>query len=725
MSHRVFLERQRALALTAFQAQLRQIEHSSLSASEKLDAIAEQLQALALRSELFSAQEYPVQENGRLSTTYKLAEEAGGRYSLLLIHAQQGNRSPSHDHTTWAIIAGVEGVERNTIYRRLADEQGLGRLEPLRTADVGPGDVLVLGVDDVHRIEQLSETGGLHLHLYGLGLEQLHGRVAFEQESGGAYRHFAPFPASYAQIAPAQLHGLLQGEQELAVLDVREVGVFLHAHLLHSHSLPLWRIDVQLASLVPNPLTPIVLVDADGQELVHEAAQALLRHGYTNVKILSGGVAAWEQQGFEVYEGTNVPSKAFGEWVEHHRGTPSLTADQLDQLLQSSEQIVLVDSRTPEEFYNFSIDQAHNLPGGELLYRIGDLLPDEKTPIVVNCAGRTRSIIGAQTLIDAGLPNPVYSLQNGTIAWLFAGQTLQHGRSGQVAAPTSEALEQARKRAKQLIKRYDLAYLDHDTVATWRAQARESTTYWFDTRTQQEYEAGHLPGFRWAPGGQLVQATDTYIGVRNSAIVLADWDGVRAVSTAAWLKQLGWRVYLYRPEPGADLWQGAESIRILRATEHEAPWLRVEDLQQHLSTSLVVDIDSSIAYAKAHIAGAWFVVPDHLPELLNELRQDATQAIVLTSKNGVLAQRVASRLLDLGYTQVSALLGGTQAWLQAGLARGQGHDRNKTGQTDEWYSGYVQPNPDDRFRVMQEYIDWELGLVAQIERDPTAGFVLP
>ncbi|WP_459655385.1 rhodanese-like domain-containing protein, partial [Achromobacter xylosoxidans] len=78
--------------------------------------------------------------------------------------------------------------------------------------------------------------------------------------------------------------------------------------------------------------------------------------------------------------------------------------------------------------------------------RAHGLAPDPKTTIVVNCAGRTRSIIGAQTLINLGVPNPVYALENGTQGWYLADFELDHGASRRyedaVAAADIPALAQ-------------------------------------------------------------------------------------------------------------------------------------------------------------------------------------------------------------------------------------------------------------------------------------------
>lgn len=238
----------------------------------------------------------------------------------------------------------------------------------------------------------------------------------------------------HAAISPQALKAAIHDGHEIAVLDVRETGVFARGHLLFAASAPLWRLQVLIDRLVPRRDTRIVLVDAD-ETLAHEAAAKLVRLGWGNVSVLAGGTEAWAAAGFELFSGTNVPSKSFGEVVEHQKHTPWISADELHERVTRGDKLVVVDSRTPEEFADFSLPFAHSLPGAELVYRIQEIAPDPDTLVVVNCAGRTRSIVGAQTLIDAGIPNRVVSLKDGTMAWLLAGRELAHGRDTTLPEP--------------------------------------------------------------------------------------------------------------------------------------------------------------------------------------------------------------------------------------------------------------------------------------------------
>ena len=209
--------------------------------------------------------------------------------------------------------------------------------------------------------------------------------------------------------------------------------------------------------------------------------------------------------------------------------------------MRSGTDMVVVDSRPFDEFQRVSIPSATNVPGAELVLRIHDIAPSPDTLVVVNCAGRTRSIIGAQSLINAGLPNKVVALRNGTMGYTLAGLTPDSGKTKRYTEPSERRprLGEGRRRARrQEVRRH--AHRSRRRWTSFRADTTR-TLYVFDVRDPTEYAAGHLPGAVNAPGGQLVQATDQYAGTLGARIVLIDDREVRAVMTASWLKQMGWR----------------------------------------------------------------------------------------------------------------------------------------------------------------------------------------
>ena len=340
----------------------------------------------------------------------------------------------------------------------------------------------------------------------------------------------------------ADVRDALIERTEIAIVDVRDEASFAEAHPLFAASISLDRLAVDVPLRIPRRSTPIVLYD-NGEGLVQPAASLLISLGYTSVQALDGGLAAWRDAGGELFRDVNVPSKAFGELVEATRHTPSIAAEDLKALVDSHADVVVLDARRFDEFQTMSIPRGLSVPGGELVYRVADIAPSPDTLVVVNCAGRTRSIIGAQSLVNAGIPNRVAALRNGTIGWLLAGLTLDHGRSGRFPPVSAEHAERARASALAVANRAGVGRIPASLLTDWVTDP-SGTLYRFDVRTPEEFAAGHRPGFRSAPGGQLVQESDVFAPVRGARIVLTDDDGVRANMAASWLAQMGWRVFV-------------------------------------------------------------------------------------------------------------------------------------------------------------------------------------
>jgi len=270
------------------------------------------------------------------------------------------------------------------------------------------------------------------------------------------------------------------------------------------------------------------------------------------VALLEGGLGGWKASGGELFQDVNVPSKAFGELVAAQRHTPSLSAQEVRALLDTQADVVVLDVRRFDEYHTMSIPNGISVPGAELVLRASTLAPDPATRIIVNCAGRTRSIIGAQSLVNAGIDNPVFALRNGTIGWKLAGQMLDQGASRRFPDVSDDKRAVASQQARSVADRAGVQRAHHTDVVQLLAETSR-TTYRFDVRIPQEYALGHLPGFASAPGGQLVQETDVSMPVRGARAVLADLDGVRANMTASWLAQMGWEVWVIDGVQAEDL----------------------------------------------------------------------------------------------------------------------------------------------------------------------------
>ena len=341
---------------------------------------------------------------------------------------------------------------------------------------------------------------------------------------------------------PQDIRRALLIGSEIALIDVREEHEFAQGHPLFAAQIPLRRIDEEARWRIPRLATPIVVYD-DGEGLARKAAVRLEALGYTDVRELEGGLSGWRGAGYELFEDVNSYSKAFGELVEHRRHTPSLPAEEVQALIREKADIRILDARRYDEYHTMSIPTGTSVPGAELALHARTVAPDPDTTIIVNCAGRTRSIIGAQSLVNAGVPNRVYALRNGTIGWTLAGQELETGQTRAAPEVDAAATQEARTHARDVAYRAGVKRIGWDELEALRADTAR-TLYLYDVRQPREYESGHLPGFRNAQGGQLVQETDHNAPVRGARIVVTDPTGVRTDMTASWLAQLGWDVHV-------------------------------------------------------------------------------------------------------------------------------------------------------------------------------------
>ncbi|MCC8391499.1 rhodanese homology domain-containing protein [Paraburkholderia sp. MMS20-SJTR3] len=517
----------------------------------------------------------------------------------------------------------------------------------------------------------------------------------------------------------------LLARREIALLDVREEDPHAHAHPLFAANLPLSKLELEAYTRLPRRDVPIVLFDA-GEGLAARAAAKFAALGYTSVALLAGGLDGWIRAGGEVFRDVNAPSKAFGEFVEAHRHTPSLSAEAVDTLLRNGDDVVVLDARRFDEYQTMNIPGSISVPGAELVLRARALAPDPSTRVIVNCAGRTRSIIGAQSLVNAGLPNPVAALRNGTIGWTLAGQSLEHGSDRRFepgAGLDPRQLGASRVAARALAERAGVGRTTLDEAARWAGEATR-TTYRFDVRTPAEYEHAHAPGFQGAPGGQLVQETDMFAPVRGARVVLFDDDGVRANMTASWLAQMNIEVYVVdRATPDALTESGP--WRAPKPAPLPAALVSTDELAALLadpaSGTVVIDVTSSANHVKAHIPGAHWLVRSRLGNDTGDLRAlpDAKRYVV-TCASSALAQFAAPEIAALTGKPVHVLDGGTAAWLRAGLPGESGYARLASPRIDRYRRPYE--GTDNGREAMNAYLEWEYGLVAQLERDGTHGF---
>lgn len=540
--------------------------------------------------------------------------------------------------------------------------------------------------------------------------------------------------------------------REFALLDVREEGAYGTGHILQSVNVPYSRLELLVRSYVPRRNCAVILV-GQTDDACRLAARRLQAIGYSDTGFLQGGTEAWQAAGQTLFHGVYVPSKAYGEWLEHAYRTPAISAPALQELFAENAggaNVVVLDPRTVAEYAVRHVPGAISCPGGELLYRFRDLVPRPDTLVVVACGGRTRGIVGAQNLIDAGVPNPVVALADGTHGWQLAGFELEHGLVRQYEAATPAAAAYAQECAAALVRRTGLPAIDFPTFQRWRADPLR-TTYAFDVRTPEEYAQGHLSSVRSAPGGQLVQATDRWMATLGARVVLIDDNGVRAATTAYRLRQMGWDAYVLQGVPAsemrvrstgrdtiADTAPAAVVVGIAVATaaaadaaadvqpEHEpvaaaaSEITPVEASQRLAAGALGVSLDASAQFLQRRPPGTVWANRARLDTVIEQLCNG--RELILFSETGDAAHLAAIDLQEAVREKgieasLSVVRGGLQAWRRAGLALDDGAvpPLAEKDRIDTLYWAHTRRQGDKI--AMRIYLDWEKALLAQVMQD--------
>ncbi len=533
-------------------------------------------------------------------------------------------------------------------------------------------------------------------------------------------------------ISPESLDTLLKGGSPFALIDVRETGEYNNAHIPGASLLPRRDLESQIAAAVPHAATPVVLCDDDARRATLAAA-TLEGLGYTDVSALDGGINRWVTQEYPTEWGVNVPSKDFGEKIEVVHHVPEIDAVELQERIESGEEIVILDTRTPEEYQRLCIPGGRSVPGAELALRITDITKDmsDDATVVINCAGRTRSIIGTRVLQRMGMPN-VVGLKNGTAGWSLAGYSLEAG-ADRLELPdlSEEGVAAAEAYADRLAEEDGVQYIDADDLQAMMARRSDETVYLVDVRTEQEYADGHIPGFRWFPGGQAVQRSDEVAVVKNCPVVFCCDGRARATITASWYRQMG-HEHVYALHGGTGAWEGAgqalevghsqtqplgldaarSKVRMLAPAE--VPAASDASIAQvgtsggpsayirAASDATIIFVGTSQQFAEGHIPGARWVPRGWLEAQIADLAPDKGAPVVVTCGDGITSTFAGASLIDEGYGDVSVLEGGMRAWQQAGYTIEKGLTGVMSTPAD------VVPAGTDRgFADMMNYLRWE------------------
>ncbi len=519
------------------------------------------------------------------------------------------------------------------------------------------------------------------------------------------------------KIAAADLNSLLEGNNQFALIDVREAGEYNSTHIIDSSLIPRRHLESQMSAAVPVKGCHVVICDDDGRR-AGLAAETLERMGYSNVSVLDGGINQWSTQDFPTEWGSNVISKVFGEKMEVVHHVPEIDAIELHERIERGDKLVILDTRTPEEYQRFCIPGGRSVPGGELALRVTDITKDldKDTTVIVNCAGRTRSIIGTRVLQRMGLTN-IFGLKNGTSGWVLAGYELETGADRlDLPDPSPEGLAAAEAYADKLAAEDGVRYMDIPKLRAMLANREKEAAFFVDVRRVEEYETGHIPGFRWFPGGQVVQRSDDVLVVKNCPVVFACDQKARSTFIASWYRQFGFDE-VYVVEGGTSAWSAA-GLDLEKGMTEEAPYglaqarervrpLSPQDLQA-TSPQVTLFVDTSQDFARGHVPGARWAPRGWLEFHIGGLAPDKKASIAVTANDGTNATLAGATLMDLGYENVSVLEGGMAAWNRAGLAVETGLSGVMSPPTDMVLSG-----PDRNYADMMTYLRWETALGEQ------------
>ena len=410
------------------------------------------------------------------------------------------------------------------------------------------------------------------------------------------------------KITPETVRSWISDKEEVAFIDVREIGQHTNGHPFFSISIPYSLFEFNIKILVPNKQTRVILIDNNNgiSDLVYNIAHQM---GYSNISIIEGGVEEWVSAGYKLFDGINVPSKSFGELIEKYFHTPSITAKELAQKQKNNENYIVIDGRPFLEYNKMSIPKSICCPNAELFFRVSSYIKDINTEIIINCAGRTRSIIGAQTLIDFGIKNKVKALENGTQGWFLSELSLEHNKNKYLEVlPNDIETQQLQNKVLKLTNDLNIDLIDLKKAQELIIDKKKST-FIFDVTTSKTISI--TPGIIMnVPGGQLIQATDKYIGVWKATVILVDdGDLIRAGTTSFWLKKMGYEVYILK-----EGLLKAQTLKFIKEIDHkliDLDFINLEDLVK-IKIQILYDIRSSKDFCKMRIKNSIWLNRAHL-----------------------------------------------------------------------------------------------------------------
>ncbi|MEQ8899508.1 MAG: rhodanese-like domain-containing protein [Roseovarius sp.] len=521
-----------------------------------------------------------------------------------------------------------------------------------------------------------------------------------------------------ATVGPEALvaRGMGWPRRDWALLDVRDVGEYERGHLPGATSLPRRMLEFRADEVMPGRGWPVVVYDSGrpGDLRAMLAAERLAEMGFGRVEMLGRGLLGWTAEGRALATGVNVPCKRFGEEVLHGDAVTLVTPE----ALMRGGAGVICDVRTAGEFADHHLGGAVSLPGFELAGHLPGLARRHDR-IVLNCAGRTRSIIAAATA--GGLGFDCAALENGTMGWRLAGGGVESGERSAVPEAEEDDVEAVTERAGELALSLGVAAVDGAELARLRAGDGAARPYVLDVRTREAFEAGHVPGALHLPGGQAIQRTDDFLAVPGAPVAVVDEGDARAWLAAWWLKRMGfaevcvlqggmpaWRAAGLEVETG----RGRRRPEVIDRLVAGVPVVSGGALMERGMAPVVIDVSSSRNFARGHLPEAIWISRGWLE---HEVRRHASpgDAILVTAADRVQAKLGAEALLRAGYRGAVALNADLRDWQALG-------GPVEAGPVPLHAMDVVEPPYAKGEAAMREYLAWEIRLMAG-EKNLTEG----
>ena len=518
------------------------------------------------------------------------------------------------------------------------------------------------------------------------------------------------------KITPETVRSWISDKEEVAFIDVREIGQHTNGHPFFSISIPYSLFEFNIKILVPNKQTRVILIDNNNgiSDLVYNIAHQM---GYSNISIIEGGVEEWVSAGYKLFDGINVPSKSFGELIEKYFHTPSITAKELAQKQKNNENYIVIDGRPFLEYNKMSIPKSICCPNAELFYRVSSYIKDINTEIIINCAGRTRSIIGAQTLIDFGIKNKVKALENGTQGWFLSELSLEHNKNKYLEVlPNDLEIQQLQKKVLKLTNDLNIDLIDLKKAQELIIDKKKST-FIFDVTTSKTIST--KPGtIMNVPGGQLIQATDKYIGVWKATVILVDdGDLIRAGTTSFWLKKMGYEVYILK-----EGLLKAQTLKFTKEIDHkliDLDFINLEDLVK-IKKQILYDIRSSKDFCKMRIKNSIWLNRAHLYR--EKIKTD--DPIIIITDN---LEKASLIVKDLKQKDKGAIIK-VYKWNQNEITSYPSvidvTIETLSEQNNIDFNFHTHMRHDGNKEHAKQYLEWEINLVSKMDKQELSFFKL-